>query len=160
MLITKDQEFFGILQRIHDRLEQLDRRMDRIETIVMVREPQTPVAAEAYEGLRKQVVNSASSRMAHLSQLMQWHAAIVQNAAPQDLTEMLGSWFQQAGLQLVTDADLPEPERYFEFIDDRTGGPVEVLEPAYVDGVTGRVVRPGRARRLSRSRLMPEGGAA
>ena len=73
---------------------------------------------------------------------------------------MLAAWFEQSGLQLVTEVGHPELERYFEFIDDRTSGPIEVMEPAYVDGVTGRVVRLGRARHKSRSQLQTDGGKA
>jgi hypothetical protein len=153
MFRSRHREIAAALHRLQHLVDQLDRRMERIETMVMVREPQTPLAAEAYEGLRKQVVNAASSRMSHLSQLTRWDAAIRQGAGPHDLTDMLDGWFEQSGLTRVTDAAPAELDRYFEFIGTPTGGPVEVLDPAYVDSVTGRVVRLGRLRQLSRGHL-------
>jgi hypothetical protein len=160
MFRSRGREIAGVLHRLQQLVDQLDRRMERIETVVMVREPQTPMAAEAYEGLRKQVINAASSRMNHLTQLTQWDAAIRHGAGTQDLTDMLDSWFEQSGLERVTDAGPGELDRYFEFVGARSGGPVEVMAPAYVDSVTGRVVRLGRVRPASRGHLRVEGRPA
>ena len=133
------------LQQLSSLLDRIDRRTERIETVTLVREPSTAAAADAYEGLRKQVVAAVSARTAHLSQLAQCDVALRRGATQADLAEMLDRWCEQAGLEKLTDPAHPEFARCFEFVDDRSGGPVEVLEPAYVDRFTGRPVRLGRA---------------
>src|SRR5579885_2330521 len=117
-----------------------------METVLMVREPSSVAAAEAYEGLRKQVVNAVSERLTHLSQLVQLDAALRHGAERDALEKLTDSWFEQASLARIDDANHPERDVLFELVSDH-GGLFEVLEPAYVDTLTGRVIRPGRARR-------------
>jgi hypothetical protein len=72
---------------------------------------------------------------------------------------MIDNWFEQASLLRVDNPAHEDFDRLFEFVEDR-GGTVEVLRPAYVDALNGRLVRPGRARRLPRRQLQANGGAA
>ncbi|GIF73794.1 hypothetical protein [Asanoa siamensis] len=145
------------LAHIDALVDRMDRRMERIETVTLVREPAAAVAADAYEGLRKQIVTAVSARTSHLSQLAQWDVALRRGAGPDDLADLLDRWFEQAGLEKVTDPHHPDFARCFEFVDDADSGPVEVLEAAYVDQFTGRAVRLGRARHVAR-RPQHEGG--
>jgi hypothetical protein len=156
----KRREELAALELMSRLIDQIDRRTERIETVTMVREPGTAAAADAYEGLRKQVIAAVSARTTHLSQLAQWDVALRHGASPADLAEMLDRWFEQAGLVKLADPADPEFARCFEFVDDRPGGPVEVLEAAYVDRTTGRLVRPGRARHAVHRPLQREGGPA
>lgn len=127
-------------------LDKLERRTDKIETILMVREPGSVAAADAYEGLRKQVVAAATERLAHLAQLVQLDVALAGEADGEVLAKLTGAWIEQASLVRVTDPDHPEADLLFELLED-LGGAVEILEPAYADGVSGRVIRRGRSRR-------------
>lgn len=134
------------LDRIDQHLDQLERRAEKMETILLVREPATPVAADAYEGLRKQVVSAVTARLAHLAQLVQLDAALAHGADRDHIARTVNGWLEQAALARVTDTTRSDQDLLFELVED-LGGPVEVLEPAYVDLVTGRVIRPGQARR-------------
>lgn len=112
----------------------------------MVREPSSQVAADAYDGLRKQVVSAVSARQSHLAQLVQLDAALSGNADRETLVTFAAAWFEQASLLRVLDADHPDLDVLFETVED-LGGPVQILAPAYVDAVTGRLIRTGRLRR-------------
>ena len=133
------------LDKVGQHLDQLERRAEKMETILMVREPATSAAADAYEGLRKQVITAVTERLAHLTQLVQFDAALTHGADRDLLSRTVSVWLEQASLARVTDAR-PGQDLLFELVED-LGGPLEVLEPAYVDSVTGRVIRPGQARR-------------
>jgi hypothetical protein len=134
------------LDRLRRSLDLLERRAEKMETILMVREPSSVAAAEAYDGLRKQVVNAVSTRQAHLVQLVQLDAALAAGADADSLRKLVDGWFEQSALVRVTDPDGPHRDALFDLVGDE-GGPFEVLEPAYVDTTTGRPIRLGRARR-------------
>ena len=142
------QQLQGTLDRIGQHLDQLERRTEKMETILLVREPATPVAADAYEGLRKQVVNAVTARLTHLAQLVQLDAALAHDADRDHIARMVSGWLEQAALARVTDTSRADQDLLFDLVED-LGGPVEVLEPAYVDLVTGRVIRPGQTRRTA-----------
>jgi len=130
------------------RLDQLERRAEKMETILMVREPSSTVAADAYEGLRKQVVTAVADRLAHLAQLVQLDAALSRGADAGSLAKVVAGWVEQASLARVTDPGAADGDLLFALVED-LGGPAELVEPAYVDTVTGRVIRQGKIRKAS-----------
>ncbi|MBW6436449.1 hypothetical protein KZ829_22160 [Actinoplanes hulinensis] len=152
-----NRQQFEAIEKIAKLIDQIDRRVERIETVTLVREPGTAAAAEAYEGLRKQVVAAVQNRTSHLAQLAQIDAAVAHGAAAEDLAELLGRCFEQAGLEKVDDADDPEHTRYFKFVGDRDSGRPEVIEAAYVDRATGRAVRLGVAKYVGHRSPQDEG---
>lgn len=140
------RELRETLARISSQLDQLDRRTEKMELILMVREPSSAVAAEAYDGLRKQVVNAVTDRNAHLAQLAQLDSALGAGAGAESVARLVSGWVEQASLVRVFDPERHQPDLLFEMVED-LGGRFEVLEPGYVDAVTGRVIRRGRSRR-------------
>jgi len=150
------RELRAAVERITGQIDQLDRRTEKMEVILMVREPTTSVAAEAYEGLRKQVVTAVTERMAHLAQLVQLDAALTAGADADSVGKLVRGWVEQASLERVVDAEHPQRDLLFEMVEDLGGRP-EVLEPAYVDAVTGRVIRRGSIRRAGGGAEWPGG---
>jgi hypothetical protein len=140
------RELREAIDRIARQLDLLDRRAEKMEVILMVREPSSGAAAEAYEGLRKQVVTAVTERLAHLSQLVQLDAALSAGSSTESVAKLVRGWLEQASLAQVGDPNHPDRHMLFEMLED-LGGDVQVLEPAYVDTVTGRVIRRGSARR-------------
>lgn len=126
------------MHALEQLLDKIDRSVERIEIVTVVREPGTTMAADAYEGLRKQVVAAAGERMAHLAQLAHFDAAVRSGATPNELAQLVKEWMTNASLMHVGD---PRHDGSFEVVGD--GDAARVLRPAYVDGVTGRVVRSG-----------------
>jgi hypothetical protein len=145
-LFTHRNKLFEKLTDISKTLDLLDRRVEKMEIVIMVREPSSTAAADAYDGLRKQVVNAVSERLNHLSQLVQLDVALNHAVDPDQLTKLVNSWFEQAALIRVDDPQHPQRDALFELVADQ-GGAYEVLQPAYLDTLTGRVIRLGRARR-------------
>jgi hypothetical protein len=139
------------LDEIGGRLDLLERHHDHVKTILMVQNPGSQVAADAYDGLRKQVVSAMSERLAHLTQLVQIDAALAQRAAPDVLAKLVDGWVEQAHLVKVTDPGHPDTDLIFEVVEDG-GGETVVVAPAYLDGTSGRVIRQGRVRRLPAGR--------
>jgi hypothetical protein len=140
------RELREAIDRIAHQLDLLDRRAEKMEVILMVREPSSGAAAEAYEGLRKQVVTAVTERLAHLSQLVQLDAALFAGSSTESVAKLVRGWLEQASLAQVSDPNHPDRDMLFEMLED-LGGDVQVLEPAYVDTATGRVIRRGSARR-------------
>ena len=135
-----------VVDRIATQLDQLDRRTEKMEVILMVREPSSGAAAEAYDGLRRQVVAAMTERMAHLQQLVQLDAALTAGTDTAMLGRLVRGFADQASLSRVTDPEHPDRDLLFELVEDLGGRP-EVLEPAYIDTITGRVIRRGSIRR-------------
>ena len=130
-------------------LTTMERQIDRIHTALIVRDPGTTLSADAYEGLRKQVIASASSRLQHVAQLAEFDVALRRGASAEDLAALIDQWLGQAGIERVED---PSVQGAWE--TDAIGHAAEVEIPAYVDGVTGRLVRQGRLR-LTRETPQP-----
>ena len=124
-------------------LSELSRQLDSIYTALVIRDPGTPISAESYEGLRRQVVAAAQERLAHLVQLSEFDVAVRSGADSETLGRLVASWMAQAGLEVISDQS---DELRFETVNG--SGPWEVAVPAYVDGVTGRTVRQGRLHRV------------
>jgi hypothetical protein len=134
------------IRGVAELLGGLSRRMERIELILTVKEPSSSAAADAYDGLRKQVVTAVTERLAHLAQLAQLDAALGHGAEGDVLAQMVDAWLQQAALERIDDPRHSRAGVLFELVED-LGGPLRVIESAYCDAVTGRVIRQGRVRR-------------
>ena len=121
-------------------LVDMKRLLDRIDTALIVRDPGTSMAADAYEGLRKQVVASATARLQHMAQLAEFDVALRRGASTEDLLILVDQWLRQAGIERIDD---PTVRDVWESTPS-PGADVEVDIPAYADSVTNRLVRQGR----------------
>lgn len=122
---------------------EITHKLDLLYTALVVRDPGTSTAAEAYEGLRKQVIAASTSRQAHAVQLAELDVALRRGATLRDLERLSDQWLRQAGIVTVTDPDMRpcfEPSNL-------PLGDAEVELPAYVIDATSQVVRQGRLRR-------------
>lgn len=121
---------------------EIEHKLDLIYTALVVRDPGTSMAAEAFEGLRKQVIAGATARNAHVAQLAEFDVALRRGASADDLLKLTAQWLDQAGVVRVDD-----PTRREAFESTLAPGvPAEVEIPAYVNTVTGQLVRQGRLR--------------
>lgn len=142
-----------LLERLDQRLARLEQEAELLRTVFIVKEPDTGYAAAAYEGLRKQVIAGAAERRSHLVQLAAMATAVRRATSADDLAAQVAGWMAQAGVAELTEVPPgAQPQDLFEDLDGPglTGaGAIEVVEPAYVDAVTGVAVRLGRARRAA-----------
>ncbi len=137
------------LSTVERLIDKVDRSVERIEIVTVVREPNSNVAADAYNGLRKQVIAAVGERNAHLQQLAQFDSALRAGATPEELQTLVGEWMAQASIELVDDTRI---EDAFEVVGTNGDGEgdLAVIRSAYVDALTGRVVRRGVAERTIR----------
>jgi hypothetical protein len=131
------------MSKNRELLMQLRAEIETLKTALIVMDPKVSTSADAYEGLRKQVAVSASSRQAHLVQLALFSRALTRGASNEALGNLVDEWMQQAGLVAVTD---PDPDLYEILEGDKGFGALEVLSPAYLDPQNGRLVAMGQAR--------------
>ena len=132
-----------LLELIAKRLDAIERNVDRIELATLVREPGNASSVDAYSGLRKQVIAATSERTAHLAQLSQVDVALRDGVVAEQLAPLVDEWLRQSDLERSEDVSRSE---LFQIVGGE--GPVlVVIQPAYVDRVTGRIVRQGSARR-------------
>ena len=149
----RGKELADRLASIHGLVDKLDRSVERIEIVTVVREPNSALSADAYNGLRKQVIAAAGERNAHLYQLAQFDSALRAGATPEELATLVREWMGQASLEVVDDPGL---EDGFQFVGPENATGRKVVSPAYVDRVTRRIVRAGVAERVPEARANPE----
>jgi hypothetical protein len=120
---------------------EIARRTELIETILLVRDPGASMAAQAYEGLRRAIIDARQVRQQHVVHLAQIGAAVHSGASHDDLNLLLRDLLAQAA---VTRIDEPHDPNTFDISGE--GEVLTVIEPAYVDAHNGSVIRQGRAR--------------
>lgn len=123
----------------------MERRLELIYTALIVRDPGTSLSADAYEGLRRQVVASASARRQHVAQLAEFDVALRRGASTEDLVNLVSQWLDQAGIKRVEDPTVAEV--WETTLPSGVIGEVDM--PAYVDRQTNMMVRQGRLRQKS-----------
>jgi hypothetical protein len=142
----------GKLMFNRKRFEAIEHKLDLVYTALVVRDPGTSLAAEAYEGLRRQVIAGAQERNAHLAQLVEIDLAARRGVSAHDLKGLSTQWMSQANLVAIDD---PSQRDLFEGSISGDAN-VEVVEPAYVDAANGRLMRQGRLRETTS--LTPQAG--
>jgi hypothetical protein len=141
-MIRKRRELAERLAHIEDELDRIGRAIDKIEVATIVRDPSSALSAEAYDGLRRQIVAAAGERTAHLYQLAVF--AQVADRFGGELAPLVREWMEQSALVRV--------EHYDERCVDVLGGngsDYRMVRPAFVDGVTGRPIIMGQAERVT-----------
>lgn len=128
------------VERLGAQLDRIEEKLTTLEVAFMVSGPNNPVVAEAYNGLRQQVVMAASDRRAHLTQLAGFASAVEDGATTSELEGLIREWMRQHSLIAVT------PESHPEAYDVKGEGPnVRVRRTAFVDAHTGALVSLGQA---------------
>jgi hypothetical protein len=146
-----------LLQDALARLARLEHEAELMRTVLIVKEPGSALAADAYNGLRKQVVAAAAERRSHMVQLATMAVAVHRATSVSDLVPQVQEWMAQAGVVELHGA--PRGWQAQDLFEDLEGnglagaGDIDVVEPAYVDSKTEAVLRLGRARR---SALRPD----
>lgn len=127
--------------RRREQLDDIERLLHRIDAALVVRDPGTARSAEAYDGLRKQVIAAATDRRRYVVQLTEFAEAARRGDDLEALRSRVAEWLQQGGVAVVDD---PSHHELFEVVGDGQGV-LQVLLPAYVDVATSSLVRRGVA---------------
>lgn len=132
------------LRRLETAQGEIRRQLDTIVTALIVSEPRTGVAAEAFDGLRRTVAFAAQERRRLLTQLVTFSDAIERGATIDTLRELCQQWCAEAGVARHHD---PQSQPDWFTVIEGEGPRLEVLEPAWIDAENNILLRPGTARR-------------
>lgn len=127
------------------QIDQIETLLHRIEAALVVQNPGTVLAAEAFDGLRKTLLHSAKSRRAHVAHLVSLRESLDRGAALELISERVDDFLAELGVYVITDTSR---EQHFVFDGDADGP--ECVVPAIIDvGVDGSevTIREGQARR-------------
>lgn len=144
------------LQRLVDEVAELRHRTEMMQLVFVVKEPDAVRAAEAYDGLRKQIIASSAERRAHLAQVVEMAVTCRRAESVADVSVRVDEWMAQSGIAVISDPRRPGAANatdLFEIVGDNDGQ-LTVVEPAYVDGNTGSIVRRGLAERSASQELL------
>jgi hypothetical protein len=133
------------LTALEQLVDKVSRSIEKIEVATIVREPQSQVAVDAYDGLRRQIVAAAGARMTHLHQLVQFAEAVAVPGPTAELAPLVEEWLRQAGVERVEDVGNPA---YYDVLGG-SGPDLRVLRTAYRDSVTGRPILMGQTERVA-----------
>lgn len=133
------------LARLETQQAEIGRQLDTIVTALIVSEPRTGAAAEAFDGLRRSITFAAQERRRQLSQLVVLADAIDRGATIETLRARCEQWCAEAGVQRHRDP-AAQPD-WFEVVEG-DGSRVELVEPAWVDAANGVLLRAGAVRRV------------
>ena len=108
--------------------KHFDHRLDILELYLTVRDPGTSRAAEAYDGLRKLLINANRGTQVHLAHLAELHRVVSAADSLEPVRAKVGEFMHHVGLFPMNDATHRD---LFEFTGGH-GSVVVVDSPAYV----------------------------
>jgi hypothetical protein len=142
------------LDALQAQVHELRHAVERIEVAYVVREPEGPMAQQAFEGLRRQVASAAKSREQHLVHLAQLHQTAEMSKSIEPVLLKLEELMEGIGLVRLSSIDELPPGVDVEMVFEVEGsGPeITVLKPAYCEdgtasGVRGRILIRGQIER-------------
>lgn len=148
-------------------LEQIERRLEIIETILLLRDPGGARSAEVFEGLRSRVEAVAGERRRHLLDLVELHREVSRKAeqAPDGDAAAVLATIEQALSREGVKSHGREGDKYvpqlFEIMGERPSGDglvTRVHSAAYVDTQTGEVISQGRVEVSTATSAQLQGG--
>jgi hypothetical protein len=126
-------------KRIEAKVDQVAQLLQRVDAGIIVRDPGTAYAAEAYEGLRKSIQFASQQQRIYLSTLISLLDDIAAGATLETVTLRIRDRLSESGVTEVSDPEaLPKA---FDEID-----PSREMRPAWVLVSTDdrvNVIRPG-----------------
>jgi len=142
-----------LLVDLQERLQGLEHQAELMKTVLIVKEPSTIQASQAFDGLRKKVIAGAAERRSHLTQIVAMAVAVSRATSVSDLVPQVQEWMDQAGIMPIRHVPVgSDASHVFEDIGGKgLDGALEIVEPAYFDTQTGTILRLGRAKLAART---------
>lgn len=129
------------------RLENLEILLQRLEAAVVVRDPGNAHSADAYDGLRKQIIQSGKNHRIHVAHLISLSDSLQRGADIDLITDRVNDFLSELGIMRMSNTDFVD---LFEVIEGE-GSALECIEPAIVEKLDNQTVVPvrlGKARRV------------
>jgi hypothetical protein len=130
------------------QLARIENLLQRLDAAVVVRDPGSARAADMYEGLRRQIVQSGKNHRTHLSHLIALQNSIERGADIDLVRERLNEYLNELGIQKSSDVSNIDS---FEVIEGE-GNSFECIEPAIIELLDDGSIRThqlGKARRIT-----------
>lgn len=129
------------------QLGRIENLLQRLDAAVVVRDPGSARAAEMYEGLRKQIIQSGKNHRMHLSHLIALHDSIERGADIELIRDRVNDYLNELGIQKTSDTSHIDS---FEVVEGE-GSNFECIEPAIIEVLEDGSIRThqlGKARRV------------
>jgi hypothetical protein len=115
-----------------NRLERVERLLERLDAAVVVRDPGNARSAEQFEGLRKQIALAAKNHRVHVAHLLSLSDSARKGASLELLSERIEDFLAELGVTRISEYLHPDLFDVVETVEGATDG-IEVLEPAVVE---------------------------
>jgi len=129
------------------QLSRIENLLQRLDAAVVVRDPGSVRAADMYEGLRKQIIQSGKNHRMHLSHLIALQDSIERGADIDLIRDRVNDYLNELGIQKTSDTTHIDS---FEVIEGE-GSNFECIEPAIIELLEDGSIRThqlGKARRV------------
>ena len=129
------------------QLGRIENLLQRLDAAVVVRDPGSARAAEMYEGLRKQIIQSGKNHRMHLSHLIALQDSIERGADIELIRDRVNDYLNELGIQKTSDTSHIDS---FEVVEGE-GSNFECIEPAIIEVLEDGSIRThqlGKARRV------------
>jgi len=129
------------------QLSRIENLLQRLDAAVVVRDPGSTRAADMYEGLRKQIIQSGKNHRMHLSHLIALQDSIERGADIDLIRDRVNDYLNELGIQKTSDTTHIDS---FEVIEGE-GSNFECIEPAIIELLEDGSIRThqlGKARRV------------
>ena len=129
------------------QLSRIENLLQRLDAAVVVRDPGSARAADMYEGLRKQIIQSGKNHRMHLSHLIALQDSIERGADIDLIRDRVNDYLNELGIQKTSDTTHIDS---FEVIEGK-GSNFECIEPAIIELLEDGSIRThqlGKARRV------------
>lgn len=129
------------------QLGRIENLLQRLDAAVVVRDPGNARAAEMYEGLRKQIIQSGKNHRMHLSHLIALQESIERGADIDLIRDRVNDYLNELGIKKTSDTSHIDS---FEVVEGE-GSNFECIEPAIIEVLEDGSIRThqlGKARRV------------
>jgi hypothetical protein len=131
-----------------ERLESIEILLQRLEAAVVVRDLGNAHSADAYDGLRKQIIQSGKNHRMHVAHLLSLADSMERGADLQLVRDRVNDFLNELGVERFSDISLVE---LFE-VTEGEGSALECIEPAIIEKLDNGGISPirlGKARRVA-----------
>lgn len=120
--------------------------LERLDTALIVRDPGGARSADAFDGLRKQIIQAGTNHRSHIAHLLSLSDSLERNAPSELIRDRVSDFLTELGILRWTDCSVIQA---FEIVEGE-GKDLECIEAAVVERLDSghlNVIRMGKARR-------------
>lgn len=128
-------------RKVREQLREVEHKLDILEVYFTIRDPGTARSAEAFDGLRKTLINANRTAQVHRGHLIELDRLTSTTDDIGLVRVKVSELMQQMGIDRFTSPDSPDNYE----ITGGTGGVLQVDRPAYVDLQSRQLLARGAA---------------